>query len=93
MKAAVVSVVVVLCTLARGQMMGRMGEGRMMGRGGGMMGTGEMMGPGGMMGDAGETLIRCKRPMCDTMCEYGMKIEKGCPTCECQANPCEVRAV
>ena len=87
-----VSVVAVLCALARGQMMGMMGDGDMMG--GGMMGTGEMMGPGGMMGgDDGDTLIRCKRPMCESMCVYGMKIENGCPTCECKPDPCVVRIV
>ena len=87
MKAAIVSVVAVLCALARGQMMG---DGDMMG--GGMRGTGEMMGPGGMMGGyPGDTLIRCKRPMCESMCVYGMKIENGCPTCECKPDPCVVR--
>ena len=83
---------------------GRMGSG-MMGSGrmgppawmsSGMMGPG-MMGPG-MMGpsemgpDSGKPLIRCKRPMCEMMCAYGMRLdEQGCPTCECQADPCQVR--
>ena len=83
----------------RGMGPGRMGPPEWMGTG--MMGPG-MMGPGmmgpGMMGpsemgpDSGKPLIRCKRPMCEMMCAYGMKLdEQGCPTCECQADPCKVR--
>ena len=108
MKTAVLSVAfAILCVLAEAQMgpgrmgPGRMGSGRMgppdwMGLRMGMMGPG-MMGPG-MMGpaemgpDSGKPLIRCKRPMCERMCAYGMRLdEQGCPTCECQADPCEVR--
>ncbi|KAK2181723.1 hypothetical protein NP493_385g04000 [Ridgeia piscesae] len=71
---------------------GRMGPPDWMGSGmmgPGMMGPG-MMGPAEMGPDSGKPLIRCKRPMCERMCAYGMRLdEQGCPTCECQADPCE----
>ena len=42
--------------------------------------------------DGHEPLIRCKRPLCDMYCEFGMQTdETGCPVCRCHEDPCVVR--
>lgn len=36
-----------------------------------------------------ERLVRCQRPMCKMLCQYGFQEgEDGCPICSCRAHPC-----